>query len=790
MSNILLVPVSLDAFCVSTPQEGEVRPAMADYSKLPYLSKQDGTPVQHPPEGKPNLSEEILSQPMTDSKLELSAGVHLHWALPDALTESTHSEDNGTRKFPIVPNRWFVRRYRSGIIEKKWVVESDYLYPEQSDLHGTTPNAVTIPFPKNNPFEGHYQPFRYLGRSQSLEHWQLTDSSAEYLTNHELALTVLGAFEWETTEHYGRVSSIDEVKATFAAFYPNSYSVFGFCDTDINVNNLQDVEYEVISWYSDKSQDYLNAWYTQYPHQDDRDQLQEDFLDRFQWQFDLGTDQDWPTRTICYGKLKFDNGLQENPAARNPEVSLALGNTGTEALSAYLAQEIDSANKVKVEEQLEALHLKHGLVSEKLDLGAKFKEARHSKGFSAFGGGWLWSVRKAKSGSDDTKQDTNQEVTLPEHMAHQLAQLNLMQREYDRAWEEIDSLGDRLFNDWYKWMVVRHPNGINDRLYLNITNAFLTIVYSGIVTLRQQIAKTGQIQWQKNSSGQLTGSAVDVEFAVVSRYDYYYNNYRTELQGGRLPTGSNGLWKQEIENCGLEPLSGGNSVREVVPGLEWEITNPIPDNRDHIYNVKVKNGKMNLSIPSFSSQKSHQLLQAIDDFNEELGEFNQQQAANSKNKELEYVLKVIPYQGYWQPQDPSLLITGETVQPSRRYGNDGTLDCPVITKISDDDIASLPHRQNLLDEIKEKAESIPQNEWTRQPWHPFMLEWEVEFFPNPKDGETYTTSQGDSITNYEADFITKNYELKKNAVDLVSTSDKFETNAKIYAGFSILSPPC
>ncbi|WP_293116339.1 hypothetical protein [Moorena sp. SIO4G3] len=34
-----------------------------------------------------NISEEIVSQPFQNQNLYLKAGIHLHWALPDALTK-------------------------------------------------------------------------------------------------------------------------------------------------------------------------------------------------------------------------------------------------------------------------------------------------------------------------------------------------------------------------------------------------------------------------------------------------------------------------------------------------------------------------------------------------------------------------------------------------------------------------------------------------------------------------------------------------------------------------------
>ena len=80
MSNILLVPVHLDALCLKT--DLSVVEAKVDFSRLPYW---DGKrEINH---DVANISEELLARPFEDRGLQLKAGVHLHWALPDALTK-------------------------------------------------------------------------------------------------------------------------------------------------------------------------------------------------------------------------------------------------------------------------------------------------------------------------------------------------------------------------------------------------------------------------------------------------------------------------------------------------------------------------------------------------------------------------------------------------------------------------------------------------------------------------------------------------------------------------------
>jgi hypothetical protein len=75
--------------------------------------------------------------------------------------------------------------------------------------------------------------------------------------------------------------------------------------------------------------------------------------------------------------------------------------------------------------------------------------------------------------------------------------------------------------------------------------------------------------------------------------------------------------------------------------------------------------------------------------------------------------------------------------------------------------------------------------WTEQPWNPFLLEWQVEVFPLAHK------SNIDPLTgHYDDDFITDNYQLDENDVDLSLKRGRGETAraANVYTGRSILTP--
>ncbi|HCA94494.1 MAG TPA: hypothetical protein DEP38_07455, partial [Cyanobacteria bacterium UBA9226] len=120
-----MVPIHLDALYLNSNRL--VVEAMADFSRLPYFDGKRDVNANIA-----NISEEIVSQPFQNQNLYLKAGIHLHWALPDALTKGVQvrEENNPTKTvFPSVPNRWLITRTSSSG-KRQWVVESDYLYRE------------------------------------------------------------------------------------------------------------------------------------------------------------------------------------------------------------------------------------------------------------------------------------------------------------------------------------------------------------------------------------------------------------------------------------------------------------------------------------------------------------------------------------------------------------------------------------------------------------------------------------------------------------------------------------
>ncbi len=97
----------------------------------------------------------------------------------------------------------------------------------------------------------------------------------------------------------------------------------------------------------------------------------------------------------CAGRVSFDvRARVENPDFLDGGTTVAVGNTGIEALSAWLARQIDKARAEEIEDQLTAVQLDSFVGHRRLDVGAKLAEARHEGGFVAVPGGVQWTVRR------------------------------------------------------------------------------------------------------------------------------------------------------------------------------------------------------------------------------------------------------------------------------------------------------------------------------------------------------------------------------------------------------------
>lgn len=783
MKKILLVPIQTDGLYLA--EDTLVTEATADFTRLPYFNGQRDVNAD-----VANISENIVSQPLQDQTLRLRRGLHLHWALPDAMNRGRHLE-TGKTMFPTVPNRWLVTRILNGK-KKHWVVESDYLFPEEKDLprppkgeedstfakfRRSRRESITVPV-KVEDRESAKQPFRYMGRKVKLE--QPTDFREDTSADRYPNLTTVG---------YGEPS--------FAAFYPNCHSVFGFHDEEINEDAGQ-IEYDIIGWYSNAKDGFFthlinetvmvskqgfvqalpeisienaeglwsfcirrellkedaqkantatiippgNRGWREFLKADENtpERLVADYLldllrqhveQQAGWALPKETFAEGgiPEQTLLFSRIVV-NGVSDKKTdgakaadKENNGISVVIGNTGTEALSAYLGSKLDnpSTTATTIEERLEALYLLDKLDHRLLDVDAKFDEARHENGFKALAGGHLWTV--SVESSDQATDPERQPTELPEDIALLLRQTNSLQASYDKAQAELEDMGTQLFADWYKYMMSTYPPQDTRTDYPDIDEVRYFI--------QEQVMK--QIEEKKEATGTLV-----------------------------LATPS-------------EIASGKNVAR---------------------------------GEGGAASALAKKLARSINKLATQLVSTNLENESSGS----QFVLKQVGGPRYYQPTEPVVLLVNDRegdsiLQPTNRHGNDGRMGqdkqlLDVYYFQTDTEALHLPNDDgkiwDLMSELVQD-ETIGFNEWKGQPWNPFRLDWEVELVPLGKGTNIEEADYSPRFLTEKQVFEVGNsmretqyFHLPVNEPDLEphiqSEADFQGRNPNIYVGKSLLTP--
>ncbi|MEM7428378.1 MAG: hypothetical protein AAF441_19985, partial [Pseudomonadota bacterium] len=386
MSAYLCVPIHLDALVVRR-QEEVVGPTL-DVSRAPWFGTgNDGVLRDHFPQTA-NVAGAIRIDPMDPNNRYLTAGIHLHWALPDALTHGTTKPPNSSSFvernslwFPKAPNRWLVLRSHGTAHVGSWLIESDFVHPWGT---GTGNTAYSLPPEADWPY-----PFARVGRITKLETGAAAPAAGTSLAEIDRALTAVGPGD-----------------ASFAALYTGCHSIFGMHDTDVpGVRDGAPITYEVIGWYADPGDAPLAHWAdlpktgnrkemiagalslsTTAPKSVDqikdrdlkRDGLKAQdilFRNRSGWSLPEGART---SVTACAGFV-FYGKVVVAPTKRTKKPApvssaIAVGNSTQEAICALLANKHSPGNPGPLEERLEAVRFDVELKDDVLDFTAKLRE--------------------------------------------------------------------------------------------------------------------------------------------------------------------------------------------------------------------------------------------------------------------------------------------------------------------------------------------------------------------------------------------------------------------------------
>jgi hypothetical protein len=456
---ILSVPMKLDALILEndTPSLSP----LVDFDRMPFT--ENGVDINP---DVPFLGSELADEPFSDEGGMLQKGCHLHWALPTVLTTTTvltsaqraaAQVTSAEPQFPPVPDRWLVRRVSKKLGNAWWLLESD--------CYSNTPNGAVL-YPLRTDAQ-HGVKTVFLGRASRLDANQLKPPAP-----------VSGG-----DGYLGYLTAVGHGDPTFHAFYPSSRSLFGLHDPEVTLQNRGDLRYDVVGWYYNGQLDHLAGTLNDLWSAASLQQLRAAAVDpslpdarlvvaelarRFKWDLSgfasAELRADLPERMLCFASVEIAGAvnapLPNRAASRAPSVAVA--STGTEALSALLSRMVFSDRNLagKLEEQLEALHLAALLKAQRLDLGPKFQEARHARGFTAVRGGMTWGIRQLTKEADPGAKSSSEQAfatDLPESVADLLEEMNQMQASHDAIAAELERTQSQLYSDWYKYMVSAYP---------------------------------------------------------------------------------------------------------------------------------------------------------------------------------------------------------------------------------------------------------------------------------------------------------------------------------------------
>jgi hypothetical protein len=447
----LIIPIDLQALCVGYPDiaaEANVLSPEADFSILPWNN--DGSYVN---ESSYTSNKVMAGASPFNGQVPAQFGIHLHWALPDGLTQSIPPPGQPTAQpqFLTVPNRWILTRIILDLSDpnspvtalQSWVIESDRLMPTQDPSLPVIFPQPTVPL---NPTIGG-QNYNYVGQAFPLQTWSETTAS-------RLApLTAIG---------YGQ--------AAFAAYYPNSSTVFGFLDNFDGVTYNADtstVHYQVTGWYSDSTNDPQNG--ESYAEADNP----------FGWSYTAGTN---PQSTVCNGiitNITWNPDTQYLDTNANP-ISVAVGNNSPETFSALLANINGNKNTYPYAELL--LNLlqfnylsKPGLIPDSLQ---SFEETLHRAAFGPIAAGARWRILP----DDPSDKSLYKQIAS---FRDSLAALNKLQAAADDQLLSMNTQSVQLFADWYKYLVLTYdnPQGIPSNLNASNAQEFVTSEATPLATL-------------------------------------------------------------------------------------------------------------------------------------------------------------------------------------------------------------------------------------------------------------------------------------------------------------------
>ena len=369
--------------------------------------------------------------------------MHLHWDLPQALTQASHDQQNDKHIFPDVPDRWLVTRVAicSDFKEKKvnaWVIESNYLNESNSAPIPRNVDSMAIPYPLGT------QNYSYLGGVYPVSDWR----------------------EQQKGNYFPHLTTIGFGIPDFAAYYPNCRNVFGFHDdlSNLDPNKEYYVSYVVTGWHGPQSDDPLSQkdWPT--------------FWENADW---MVKGDPFPMQSACCLYSGFIQSLIWNPTSTTTTVpkriDAVLAPNSREAFAHFVASQQQKNPNLDLETLLNVFQL--GLMDQYKTgvLTTEGSESVHQARFASHQGGKIWNLK-----ANDNKQ-------IPDSkLASELNAFNLIEQQKEKLKNVLQEQKFQIFADWYHYLKEKYSgDSKNDEP----KEAFIKWQISNVLTPNQDTLK-------------------------------------------------------------------------------------------------------------------------------------------------------------------------------------------------------------------------------------------------------------------------------------------------------------
>jgi hypothetical protein len=385
----------------------------------------------------------------------VTAGVYLHWTLPEALRHGTRDPKTGDSTYPLVPNRWLVIRLNGTGTRQAtgWVIESDCppathptSGPAQSSTYLVGPEILNLWKSSTDPNRNTYVPVvsngvpvSQIGARFGLAIWQERAANTMFLT------------------------AVAPSNALFSIYTAHNAGVFSIYDDLAGIDN-DTLSYFLFGWYSDPTQDILSSWVVDQSSKTPYD----DLLARLEWTVVGGSETQ--AVTSVYQGAACNIAWSRTGAVPTPDplkairdsgkLNVAVGNTTIDAFTALIAHQIGDPSKAELlrafqYDFLQQLNQPNG--------EALLEEKIRQEWFGSAAGGYNWTI--VENNSDGTTA-----VNLTTAEAAWLLTLNQNQALLDEAVATLYSLQWQLHSLWLKNSYVgcsdntfpNPPSGVGD----------------------------------------------------------------------------------------------------------------------------------------------------------------------------------------------------------------------------------------------------------------------------------------------------------------------------------------